>query len=88
MIAEHLGNAIGGQKSLRIHPTDGEHPLPGRQPGAQRLDPRVGREEIVVAHDLNVSVVHPKQVQCRQSGQYHDARALARRLPRLHRVTR
>src|SRR6185312_3001603 len=72
MIPEDLGHAVGGQKSLRVHSADGEHTLPRPEAGTQSLDPLIGRKEIVIADDLNVSAVHPQQVEYRKPGEYQD----------------
>ena len=72
MIAEHLGNAIGGKKSLRIHPSNREHPFSGSQALAQGFDTRVGREEFVVPDNLDISGINAEEIERRQSEQNHD----------------
>ena len=72
MVAEDFRNPVTGQKALRIDSTDREHPLPRHQAGAKRLDPRIRRKEFVVAHDLDVPIVDPQQVERRQQGEDND----------------
>src|SRR6185436_9472874 len=70
--AEHLGNAIGSQKSFGIHPANSKHPFPWSQAVAQGFDTRIGREEFVVPDDLNVSGINAEKIECSQSEKNHD----------------
>ena len=72
MIAEHLGNAIGSKKSLGIHPANSEHPFSWSQAVAQRFDARIGREEFVVPHDLDVSGIDAEEIEGGESQKNHD----------------
>ncbi len=62
MVAEDFRNSVTRQKAVRIDPTDREHALPGHQPGAKGLDPGILGKEVVVAHDLDIPIVDPHEV--------------------------